>query len=495
MRRMLALCVLVAVSAGAAPAAASTVGVQGTTLAITAATGERNRISVAVSGRTIQVTDTTSTPRAGAGCTLAGRTVSCPADGLTELVADLGDRGDRIALARQVGLRARLRGGSGDDVLIGGGGPDELDGGTGRDVVSYAGRPDPVTVTVASGADDGAPGEGDDVLAVERLVGGRGSDVLTGGGGRERLDGRAGNDRVDGRGGSDVLVGGAGDDVLAGADGDDSFVSGSAPEGADVMQGGSGTDRMDYGARTGPVLADPDGRPDDGERPGGGLVATGPLFNLFGSVSAEGDLLMPDVESVRGGRADDVLGAGATGFGRIEGGRGTDVLFGGPAPDRLDGGQGFDRLASRDRSADTLICGTEVDRVFSDDRDAVPGDCEARSGSFAVALLVGDRTDDGGPRLRVRVACPPQAAVRCVGAVRAATVRRLRTPGGRLRPAALGAARYNAPAGGAVSVDIVLTEQGRAALARLGRTRVRVAARGRDEAGPGRPVAARRILG
>jgi hypothetical protein len=41
----------------AAPSVASTIGVQGTTLTVTAATGERNRFTVATSGATIRVFD------------------------------------------------------------------------------------------------------------------------------------------------------------------------------------------------------------------------------------------------------------------------------------------------------------------------------------------------------------------------------------------------------------------------------------------------------
>jgi hypothetical protein len=95
----------------AAPSVASTIGVQGTTLTVTAATGERNRFTVATSGATIRVFDGGSRPTAGPGCTRSGRTVTCPATRLTELVADLGDRDDRMEVRREVRLRTRLRGG------------------------------------------------------------------------------------------------------------------------------------------------------------------------------------------------------------------------------------------------------------------------------------------------------------------------------------------------------------------------------------------------
>jgi RTX calcium-binding nonapeptide repeat (4 copies) len=88
-----------------------------------------------------------------------------------------------------------LIGGSGDDVLDGGHGhdsavasaaPDGADlfqGGLGRDTASYVARSESVHVTLDLSANDGAPGEGDNVggnvLDVEQVVGGSANDVLT----------------------------------------------------------------------------------------------------------------------------------------------------------------------------------------------------------------------------------------------------------------------------------------------------------------------------
>jgi hypothetical protein len=494
-RSLLPSLVLLALTAVASPAAASTAGVQGATLSVAGASGERNRLTVAVAGDRIRVTDTGAAIRAGAGCTLSRRTVSCPLAGLAELVADLGDRNDRLGVSRGVTLRSRLRGGSGDDVLAGGGGPDELDGGTGRDAVTYAARADAVAVSIGGGADDGAPGEGDDVLAgVEHLVGTPGADVLAGSGLGERLEGRQGDDRLDGRGGNDTLVGGSGADALGGGDGRDVFLALTGPDGADVLQGGAGTDRADYGPRRGGVVADADGRADDGERPGGQLAATGPVPAIALLASAERDNVLPDVEDLRGGGADDVLAAGPAG-GRVEGLGGTDVVGGGPGTDRLEGGAGFDRLLARDGRGDTLLCGAQADRAFADDRDTAVVDCEQGSRSFAVTLAPLARTLGGAGALGVRVSCPAQAAVRCVGAVRAVTVRRISRADGRRRAAVLGAARFNVPAGTAVDTTLTVDAAGRDVLRRLGGlTRVRLAARGRDEAGAARPAAARLVL-
>jgi hypothetical protein len=425
-----------------APAAApaATVSVQGTALVVAAGAGERNRLTVAPSGASLRIADRVRV-RAGAGCEQRGSAALCPAAGLVELIADLGDRSDRITVAATVRLRARVSGGPGDDVLIGGGGPD----------------------------------------------------LLIGDAGRDRLEGRGGDDVLDGRGGADTLVGGHGDDAVGGGDGDDVLLALRVPDGADVLAGGAGTDRVDYGPRRSGVVADPDGRADDGARAGGALSATGIVPAIALLTSGERDMVMPDVESLRGGHGDDVLAAGER-AGRIEGMAGTDVIAGGPGVDRLLGGAGFDRILARDGRADRIDCGAQVDRVFTDASDRPPANCERRSPSFAPALAPVRRTLAGGA-VPVRVTCPAQAFRRCVGAVRLVTVRRLRTAAGRRRPATLGAARFNAPPGGSVEVPVRVRPEGRAALDRLGgATRVRAVARGRDEAGPARPAATRFIL-
>ena len=494
MLRALALLLVALAFAAPAGADASTAGVQGSVLSVAGGAGERNRIAVARSGSTqLRVSDGGAAVRPGAGCTQSGQSVLCPVAGLTDVVVDLGDQADRADISRSLTLRSRVRGGTGNDTLVGGGGPDELDGGTGRDVVSYSSAPAGVTVTLGGGADDGVPGQGDSVLAVETVVGSAFNDLLVGAGGAERLEGRGGDDRIDGGGGNDTLIGGTGGDAVAGGAGHDLLQASAGSDGQDVYAGGSGTDLVDYGPRSGGVIADPDGRPDDGTLD---VIrsATGPIQAIEPLSSPEGDTVMPDVESLRGGSGDDTLAARTAGGGTIHGQAGTDVLVGGPGLDRLAGGAGFDRLLARDRRADRLDCGTQVDRAFVDASDRPPSNCEQRSTSFAVTLTPLRRTlsDD---IVRVRVTCPAQAARRCVGAVRLVTVRRVRTRTGRSRAATLGAARFNAPAGMSVEVTVPVTRSGRATLERLGgATRVRAAARGRDEAGPARPAAARFLL-
>ncbi len=111
-------------------------------------------------------------------------------------------------------------GGPGADRLRGATGGDRLAGGPGRDVTTYMPRAAAMRLSIGDGANDGRRGEGDDIAAdIEDVKGGLGNDTLIGSNGPNRLFGLAGNDRVVGGRGNDVLAGGAGTDVLDGRDG------------------------------------------------------------------------------------------------------------------------------------------------------------------------------------------------------------------------------------------------------------------------------------
>jgi Ca2+-binding RTX toxin-like protein len=139
-----------------------------------------------------------------------------------------GDGNDRFAftgLSRHV-----VFGTGGDDTMVSGPGPDEFDGGYGgdpsgadarsNDTVSYAGRSTGVSVTLDGFPDDGAPGEGDEILpTVEHVIGTDLADTLVGPAHVPddrpyRLGGGAGNDVLSGGAGTDLIDGGPGDDVV-----------------------------------------------------------------------------------------------------------------------------------------------------------------------------------------------------------------------------------------------------------------------------------------
>ena len=111
-------------------------------------------------------------------------------------------------------------GGPGADRLRGATGGDRLSGGAGRDVTTYMPRAAAMRLSIGDGANDGRRGEGDDIAAdIEDVRGGLGNDTLIGSAGPNRLFGLMGNDRVVGGRGNDVMAGGAGTDVLDGRDG------------------------------------------------------------------------------------------------------------------------------------------------------------------------------------------------------------------------------------------------------------------------------------
>lgn len=135
-------------------------------------------------------------------------------------------------------------------------GPDLLVGGRGNDRVnSYAERSKPVFVNLSDTAGDGERGENDALVGVENIRGGGGNDRLIGDGDANRLNGYIGKDFIRGRGGRDFLVDYGGDDRMRGDLGDDVFST--PPEGVAGVDCGSGSDRITMGfreeGRTGPT--------------------------------------------------------------------------------------------------------------------------------------------------------------------------------------------------------------------------------------------------
>jgi Ca2+-binding RTX toxin-like protein len=243
----------------------------------------------------------------------------------------------------------KLTGGAGDDVLLGGDGTDDLqgkagrdrlDGGTGDDLLHPDGYEDasadvvdggpgfdtvdgdyssrftdvdpPVAITLAGGADDGRPGEGDDLANVEKvalnvggtfvgsagpdefklsqvgtaseLVGGAGDDRLRAGDGPDRVDGGPGNDSLDAGFGDDVIVGGPGRDTISAdlAGGDCGPLWCKYPYGNDTIDALDGeVDSITCGAGQDAVKADAaDVVAPDCETVTRGAAATGPAGAL-----------------------------------------------------------------------------------------------------------------------------------------------------------------------------------------------------------------------
>lgn len=178
-----------------------------------------------------------------------------------------GDGDDRLRAGRGGDLLEGgpgddvLEGGNGDDRLLGGYGADELAGHDGADVLDGGAGIDgiqgdwlatgtddeiPVRVTLNGKADDGRPGEGDDVEGVERIESGRPATLVAG---AHPVAFKVFNTAP----GPSELIGSRRDDVLTSYD-DADVVHGRA--GADVIEAGLGDDRVIGGPGRDTINAD-----------------------------------------------------------------------------------------------------------------------------------------------------------------------------------------------------------------------------------------------
>lgn len=389
-----------------------------------------------------------------------------------------------------------LNGGAGDDRLIGGPGADALDGGPGMDVASYTESTRGVRVDLgtsfASGGDDapvrGGDAEGDSLTSIEsiwgsnfadlligshaanylfgnggndRIRGGSGNDLIRGGmdddvlGAAEMINGMPneagvdenGNDTIYGDGGIDWLSGGAGNDMLFGGEGDDTLMGGM---GADVLEGGMGADAL-HGGDGMDIVAYT--MSDAAVTINLGNVGSTTMKAAEGG-DAEGDMIMADVEGVRGSMHDDILvgndvgapmderlgddpdtegetetdhvveeaveaSAGNMLFGNmgddmlkgmggedtLRGGKGADVLYGGDDDDTLMGDMGDDKLKGEGGNdtllggpgADVLLGGTltEADR-FMDMGDSDTADYSGSDAGVRIDLSKTPRGQESG---------------------------------------------------------------------------------------------------
>ncbi len=127
-------------------------------------------------------------------------------------------------------------GGAGNDTFYSAfpDGRDRIAGGAGFDTANYEDRAAAISISLDRKANDGKPGEKDNVgtdNGIEAVIGGFAGNTLTGNALGNMLSGGAGADTIVGRDGIDFLYGYGGDDLLNSLDG---F--------PDVVDGGAGTD-------------------------------------------------------------------------------------------------------------------------------------------------------------------------------------------------------------------------------------------------------------
>lgn len=284
-------------AAGTQAAGAATITYAGSTLTYTAAPGESNVLSFFVN----DVPDACGT--LGSPCLDVSESslydIAAPADACTisesgssascrlpaAMVINLGDGDDGVvdwngpsridmgpgndALADGNGGDDVILGGTGNDIMKGHAGNDTLDGGPGDDrlegipgaasdsstagtdtyiggggvdSLTYETRGEPLAISLDGVANDGVPGEGDNVdPSLRNVLGGGSDDTITGSAGGNELEGLGGNDRLLGLAGDDQLEGGLGNDELIGDAGQDILGGG---DGDDLIDGGPGVDRF-----------------------------------------------------------------------------------------------------------------------------------------------------------------------------------------------------------------------------------------------------------
>jgi Ca2+-binding RTX toxin-like protein len=368
-RTIIAMTALAASLCAAAPAAAGTLTLDGSTYVYTAAPGDTSLFYLRGddfrAGRILIQQDDGTITQAGTGC-----------DWVPEIP-------DTLSCEARGGVRASL--GDGNDF-------------------AHVTDPLPAGYSVVI---DGGPG--DDQL--NPPIGGT-SVTFLGGEGNDTLKGEPGNDTLDGGPGNDTLHGGGGNDQVRGGDGDDALLGDGITLGADVLDGGPGTDRIegdwiqnDRGAND-PISVTLDGAANDGHagegdnvigvelvkvtRPGvfaaGADAMTIDVWNIgAGTTTVTGS---PGADNIRTWDKADRIDAGA-GNDTIEAGNGDDEITGGPGQDTINadagseacnflvcrGALGNDVVHARDGEADSIECGVGTDKAIVDANDTVAS-CE-----------------------------------------------------------------------------------------------------------------------
>ncbi|UAB79359.1 hypothetical protein INR77_06690 [Erythrobacter sp. SCSIO 43205] len=213
-------------------------------------------------------------------------------------------------------------------------------------------------------------GAGNDLLSGtsgdDTFDGEEGDDTLIGLGGNDSLTDLSGNNRLEGGQGNDTLTTGEGDDTILGGDGDDVITPGG---GIDNVDAGAGDDRVSViGFELGEVL-------DGGE--GTDVLQFGSfdtaLNFVFEDLASSGTTIanFEEFDFVFSTLGDTlILGETFTSAVDVDASSGNDVVTGGASDDTIVGGSGSDIL--RGGSGDDIIRGenigngTEFDQLFGD---------------------------------------------------------------------------------------------------------------------------------
>ena len=161
---------------------------------------------------------------------------------------------------------------------------------------------------------------------IERVVAGRGDDVVNGNSANNLVHGGAGQDRLYGKGGDDTLYGNSGNDRLNGGQGADTLEGGA---GSDSLTGGPGNDTASYSKSKAGITVRLHSDQSSGGDAAGDTFAGRVDITWTDAAGVEHTDNLPDIENLTGSAFDDTL-AGDRRDNRLEGGAGNDTLYGGP---------------------------------------------------------------------------------------------------------------------------------------------------------------------
>jgi Ca2+-binding RTX toxin-like protein len=240
-------------------------------------------------------------------------------------------------------------------------------------------------------------GGGDDTLigntSADKLDGGDGEDTLEGGAGNDTLKGGAGNDSIFGGDDKDTITGGAGNDFMDGGDDSDTYIVSGTDGQFDIVNdtGGAGTDKIEVQGTTAVTL-------DEFDAGAAGIEEWAGNNNAILGNAAENRLDFSGITAtgitfIDGGAGDDTLTAPDSGGVELRGGLGDDTLLGGAGEDTFNGGVGNDIINGGAGKDIILVTGTEAQFdviIGGGDDDAIQV-----VGTLAVTLDEFDTTANG----------------------------------------------------------------------------------------------------
>ncbi len=273
---------------------------------------------------------------------------------VTRIVGNGGNGNDVIEIDPGVLDPVELRGGSGDDIIIAGGGAAFIQGGAGKDVLKGSSKADRIYGHSESGWVTMTPPD----------------DILVGRGGNDQLHGQGGADQLDGGDGNDSLYGGVGKDNMFGGTGDDSLYGGID---MDLLYGEQGHDLLMGEAGEDWFMAAPTPTSVYGHSASVALPMMAPATCCLATWAPAMSVPMTAWAAPAG---NDTL-YGQLGNDFLAGEDGDDVLFGGGGDDEILGGDGVDALDG-EAGNDLIRGGSGIDTIHGGtDQDTIYGDSES----------------------------------------------------------------------------------------------------------------------